>query len=440
MTTVHTLHKHTRDISSASTNQDCVFCVGNYGIPQKFKNLVVQKVCSRFHARRGSKPDHCRELVRQPTAVIKWSQMTTPGSPGGDPPPSANDPEVLAAAAALPPPPDFAEAKLFLGLCQWPAGDAEVQGLMQKYGDLEVCYVLKAKGGGSKGCAFVKYASKAHGNLAIAALNGKITMPGGNAPLVVKWAEPPPAPGQFETAAHLRAAVEIPVTAVRLFIGLSSYTTTDENVRKLLEQFGEVEEAYVMKAKGGASKGCAMVHLKSRAVGQTAIDALHQKYTFEGGDRPIIVKFADPPKALVFVCVCLSVCTCARACFFSSVRLALSLSLSGLSMSVAMSCLCFGLCFGLFLRLCLRPSVQLHTRLTCWAYSCALTRSRRDGTLVSLGVKLTNNNSKHSLNSEEGVGLEEGGLEGEGLEGASGEEAVEVTRNNLCCRFSSRKI
>jgi len=319
--------------------------------------------------------------VRQPTAVIKWSQMTTPGSPGGDPPPSANDPEVLAAAAALPPPPDFAEAKLFLGLCQWPAGDAEVQGLMQKYGDLEVCYVLKAKGGGSKGCAFVKYASKAHGNLAIAALNGKITMPGGNAPLVVKWAEPPPAPGQFETAAHLRAAVEIPVTAVRLFIGLSSYTTTDENVRKLLEQFGEVEEAYVMKAKGGASKGCAMVHLKSRAVGQTAIDALHQKYTFEGGDRPIIVKFADPPKALVFVCVCLSVCTCARACFFSSVRLALSLSLSGLLMSVAMSCLCWCWC----LRLCLRPSVQLHTRLTCCSYSRALTRSRRDGTLVSLG-------------------------------------------------------
>ena len=81
----------------------------------------------------------------------------------------------------------------------------------------------------------------------------------------------------------------------RVFVGLSSKTVTEEELRHLLERFGEVEEAYVMKAKGGVSKGCAMARFKTRAAGQAAIDALHEKYTFEGAEQPISIKWADPP-------------------------------------------------------------------------------------------------------------------------------------------------
>jgi CUG-BP- and ETR3-like factor len=88
-----------------------------------------------------------------------------------------------------------------------------------------------------------------------------------------------------------------PPSERRLFMGLSSWTVTDEDVMQLVQQFGDVEEAYVMKAKGGTSKGCALVKFKDKAAGQRCIDELHEKHTFEGAERPIIVKWADPPKA-----------------------------------------------------------------------------------------------------------------------------------------------
>ena len=51
----------------------------------------------------------------------------------------------------------------------------------------------------------------------------------------------------------------------------------------------------IMKAKGEVNKACAMAQFKTRAAGQAAIDALHEKYTFEGAERPISIKWADPP-------------------------------------------------------------------------------------------------------------------------------------------------
>ena len=56
---------------------------------------------------------------------------------------------------------------------------------------------------------------------------------------------------------------------------------------------GDVEEAYIMKGKRGVSKGCAMARFKTRATGQAAIDALHEKYTFEGAEQSICIKWAD---------------------------------------------------------------------------------------------------------------------------------------------------
>jgi hypothetical protein len=88
-----------------------------------------------------------------------------PGSPDGEGPPEPDDPAVVAEAAGLPPPPAHEHAKLFVGLSRWPASDADVQQLMMKYGELEECYVMKAKGGKSKGCAFVKYVDRKNGNL-----------------------------------------------------------------------------------------------------------------------------------------------------------------------------------------------------------------------------------------------------------------------------------
>jgi len=84
----------------------------------------------------------------------------------------------LSAAAALPAPPRHADAKLFLGLFSYSVSDDDLRRLMERYGEVTECYILKAKGGANKGCAFVKYADRDCGNLAIAALHEKVSLPG----------------------------------------------------------------------------------------------------------------------------------------------------------------------------------------------------------------------------------------------------------------------
>ena len=208
-----------------------------------------------------------------------------PASPPGD---GAED-EIAAAAAALPPPPSHDDAKLFIGMSGWAAGDAELQSLCEEFGQVEECYVMKMKGGRNKNCAFCKYVNKNDGNKAIAALNMRRTMPGAKGPLVVKWADQKPPEQQA-------APVPLADTEHRVFIGLSSYNVTNEQVMELVQKFGDVEEAYVMKAKGGANKACAMVKFKTKEAGQAAINELHEQHTFEGAEKPIIVKWAEAPK------------------------------------------------------------------------------------------------------------------------------------------------
>jgi RNA recognition motif-containing protein len=81
-----------------------------------------------------------------------------------------------------------------------------------------------------------------------------------------------------------------------VFVRLSSRTVTEEQLRQVLERFGEVEEAFILKAKGGVSKACAMVTFKARASGQAAIDEMHEKFTFDGADRTCSITWAEPPK------------------------------------------------------------------------------------------------------------------------------------------------
>jgi RNA recognition motif-containing protein len=220
--------------------------------------------------------------VRGEPSVMPLQESVMPGS--------ADDPKVVAAASELPRPPDFHDAKLFVGLSDWSADDEQVKRLMETYGNVEECYVIKAKGGASKGCALVRYADKNNGNIAIAALNGKVIMPGGQA-LTVKWADRKP---QADDRKPEPSAA--PPNERRLFLGSYSWTVTDEDLMQLVQQFGDVEETYVMKTTGASSKGCALVKFKDKASGQRCIDELHKKHTFEGAERPIVVKWHDPPK------------------------------------------------------------------------------------------------------------------------------------------------
>ncbi|OPJ71572.1 hypothetical protein AV530_008774 [Patagioenas fasciata monilis] len=70
----------------------------------------------------------------------------------------------------------------------------------------------------------------------------------------------------------------------------------DEDVRKMFEPFGTIDECTVLRGPDGTSKGCAFVKFQSHAEAQAAIAALHGSRTLPGASSSLVVKFADTEK------------------------------------------------------------------------------------------------------------------------------------------------
>uniref|UniRef100_A0A8D2PYB1 CUGBP Elav-like family member 3 n=1 Tax=Zosterops lateralis melanops TaxID=1220523 RepID=A0A8D2PYB1_ZOSLA len=96
--------------------------------------------------------------------------------------------------------------------------------------------------------------------------------------------------------------VPIPVSPCRcpcdrkLFVGMLSKQQADEDVRKMFEPFGTIDECTVLRGPDGTSKGCAFVKFQSHAEAQAAIAALHGSRTLPGASSSLVVKFADTEK------------------------------------------------------------------------------------------------------------------------------------------------
>jgi CUG-BP- and ETR3-like factor len=81
------------------------------------------------------------------------------------------------------------EIKLFVGMVPHSASEADVRVIFAKYGTVEEVYILRDKAGDSRGCAFVRYASRDEALRAIQALHHNVTMDGSPSSLVVKFAD-----------------------------------------------------------------------------------------------------------------------------------------------------------------------------------------------------------------------------------------------------------
>ncbi|RXN12921.1 CUGBP Elav-like family member 4 isoform X7 [Labeo rohita] len=82
----------------------------------------------------------------------------------------------------------------------------------------------------------------------------------------------------------------------KLFVGMLNKQQCEDDVRRLFESFGSIEECTILRGPDGNSKGCAFVKYSTHAEAQAAISALHGSQTMPGASSSLVVKFADTDK------------------------------------------------------------------------------------------------------------------------------------------------
>eukprot|EP00281_Chroomonas_sp_CCMP1168_P001374 CAMPEP_0206270046 /NCGR_PEP_ID=MMETSP0047_2-20121206/32655_1 /ASSEMBLY_ACC=CAM_ASM_000192 /TAXON_ID=195065 /ORGANISM="Chroomonas mesostigmatica_cf, Strain CCMP1168" /LENGTH=233 /DNA_ID=CAMNT_0053698653 /DNA_START=688 /DNA_END=1387 /DNA_ORIENTATION=+ len=124
-------------------------------------------------------------------------------------------------------------------------------------------------------------ARRMEADAAIKALHGKHTLPGMSNSIQVSYAK-----GEEERA------------DAKLFVGMITKQCEEPEIRATFGAYGDIEEVYIMKDKATQqNKGCAFVKYSAKSEALRAIDALHGKVTMPGNANPLVVKWADPPKA-----------------------------------------------------------------------------------------------------------------------------------------------
>jgi len=82
----------------------------------------------------------------------------------------------------------------------------------------------------------------------------------------------------------------------KLFVGMLTKSTTEQDLQNIFLPFGEIEEVAILRGVGNVGKGCGFVRYKSRESALKAISALNGAYKLEGAPGNIIVRFADSEK------------------------------------------------------------------------------------------------------------------------------------------------
>ncbi|XP_044514598.1 CUGBP Elav-like family member 5 isoform X4 [Gracilinanus agilis] len=82
----------------------------------------------------------------------------------------------------------------------------------------------------------------------------------------------------------------------KLFVGMLNKQQSEEDVLRLFQPFGVIDECTVLRGPDGNSKGCAFVKFSSHTEAQAAIHALHGSQTMPGASSSLVVKFADTDK------------------------------------------------------------------------------------------------------------------------------------------------
>ncbi|KAD3068717.1 hypothetical protein E3N88_36597 [Mikania micrantha] len=164
--------------------------------------------------------------------------------------------------------------------------EEDIRSLFGKHGPIiEVILFKQLKNLQQQDCCFVKYANIDDASQAIEALHNQYTFPGRMRPIEVKYAtKKQERPGFLKTHEN------------KVFVGNLNKHATKAEIAEIFSPYGWVEDVFLMYDEHRWFRGTGFITFSDKAMAADAINGLNGKYTMEGCDYPLVVRFADPKK------------------------------------------------------------------------------------------------------------------------------------------------